>query len=311
MNSALIEQFVLLQKYYAKKGDVGRRSAYGRAVIALKEFDRVITHSSQVKNVKGIGSGIKSKIQEYLDTGRINEVEKAKKELETAPIPEKEKVITLFQTVHGIGKIKAKKLYDQGLKTISDLKKNPQLLDNSSILFLKHYDDLQQRIPRVDITVINVILVYLISKQLGENFKLDIAGSYRRQAQNSKDIDCLITSSSFNLKEIVDALKRSNVIIETLGMKGEKFLGIGRCPGGGRAFRLDIQFVSESEYGSALLYFTGSADFNKRMRYNAHKQGLLLNEHGLFKENKKVLRSPSERDIFEYLGMPFVPPEKR
>jgi DNA polymerase/3'-5' exonuclease PolX len=49
------------------------------------------------------------------------------------------------------------------------------------------------------------------------------------------------------------------------------------------------------------------------MRAEAKRKGMLLNEHGLFysKSGKKVLRSPSEEQIFEAVGMKYVEPENR
>jgi DNA polymerase (family 10) len=76
---------------------------------------------------------------------------------------------------------------------------------------------------------------------------------------------------------------------------------------------LDIEFVSEEEWGTALLYFTGSKGFNVYMRADAKRKGMLLNEHGLYDINTgdKILQYPSEEDIFEEIGMKYVSPPMR
>lgn len=314
MNKDLINQFILLQTYYRQQNDVGRSSAYTRAIIALRSFEEEITSVKQVNNLKHIGPKIIVKINEYLTTGKIQAVEDIRDKIEEKKeLSDKEKVLKLLQTVHGIGKVKATKLYDEGMRTIKDLRKNPKLLTSSSRTALKYYEDLQKRIPRMNITVIYVIMTYLLDEKFGQNnYLITVAGSYRRGAPDSGDIDCLISSDIFKLADVVKLFREKKVIIDTLEMSLEKFLGIGQCPSGGPKFRLDLEFIPENEYGSALLYFTGSREFNMSIRADAKKQGLLLNEHGLFDgKNKKVLFSPTEQDIFTRLGRKYVLPERR
>lgn len=65
-------------------------------------------------------------------------------------------------------------------------------------------------------------------------------------------------------------------------------------------------------YYSALLYFTGSGSFNKKMRSVAINAGYLLNEYGLFKrDTKKMIKVKSEKDIFDILNMEYLEPQFR
>ena len=60
--------------------------------------------------------------------------------------------------------------------------------------------------------------------------------------------------------------------------------------------------------GSALLYFTGSGNFNKNMRLDAKKMGYLINEYGLYKIQKpenKLIETKTEKDIFDILKMEY------
>jgi DNA polymerase IV len=145
-------------------------------------------------------------------------------------------------------------------------------------------------------------------------YDMIFAGSYRRGAKQSGDIDCLLSSKSFNLQEAVELLKREGIVTDVLSMRDEKFMGIAHCPKGfGNHFRLDIEFVNESELGSSLVYFTGSKGTNIYMRLKAKKKGMVLSQHGLFNATtgKKVLQSPTEQEIFEKLEIPYIPPENR
>ena len=76
--------------------------------------------------------------------------------------------------------------------------------------------------------------------------------------------------------------------------------------------RIDIRYIPYSSYHSALLYFTGSGDLNKKMRQIAKNKGYKLSEYGLFKlsDNSKV-KITSERDVFKILEMEYLPPRLR
>ena len=88
--------------------------------------------------------------------------------------------------------------------------------------------------------------------------------------------------------------------------------------------RLDIILVPPTEKATALMYFTGSAHFNRSMRLLATKVGMSLSEHSLRKniirggQGKKeklnkgtILSTPTEESIFEHLGLIYRPPTER
>ena len=70
--------------------------------------------------------------------------------------------------------------------------------------------------------------------------------------------------------------------------------------------------LPEDEWGSGLLWFTGSKTFNIELRYTAKKKGYTLNQHGLFNRDT-VERIPifTEKEILAFLGKNWIPPEKR
>ena len=93
---------------------------------------------------------------------------------------------------------------------------------------------------------------------------------------------------------------------------------IGKLTEKNLARRLDFLYSPPQEYAFAILYFTGSMEFNTAMRQYALQQGLTLNEHGFHKmENKikgdKITSTPfnSEKDIFDYLNLEFKEPNER
>ena len=74
--------------------------------------------------------------------------------------------------------------------------------------------------------------------------------------------------------------------------------------------RIDIRFISYDSYYSALLYFTGSSNLNKKMRKIAKELGYKLSEYGLEKNNK-LIKINSEKDIFDKLNMEYLEPKFR
>jgi len=84
--------------------------------------------------------------------------------------------------------------------------------------------------------------------------------------------------------------------------------------------RMDLTYIEYSNYYAGLLYFTGSDSFNRHMRVKANEKGLILNEMGVFqmldekdktKKGNRVVIPKCEKDIFDALGMEYVPPENR
>ncbi|HEY5649667.1 MAG TPA: PHP domain-containing protein, partial [Nitrospiria bacterium] len=72
----------------------------------------------------------------------------------------------------------------------------------------------------------------------------------------------------------------------------------------------DLRVVSDKEFPFALHHFTGSKEHNVAMRGRAQRLGYKMNEYGLFK-GKKAVACRTEEDIFEKLGLSFIPPEMR
>ena len=60
-----------------------------------------------------------------------------------------------------------------------------------------------------------------------------------------------------------------------------------------------------------MLYFTGSAELNLKMRKIAKKQKLKLSEYGLTKEDGTKLLVTSEYDIFKILQIEYLAPNLR
>ena len=318
MNKELIDNLQILEDYYIilwkrdrLSKDNFRRMAYNKAIKTIEKIEFKINFIKQVKNLKGIGTSILEKIQEFLLNGKINKVEEVKPLLNIKT--DKDEIVELFINIWGVGDVKANDLYNKGYRTLEDIKKNINILNRQQQIGFKYYDDLLKKIPRMNIIAIQTIIRYILNTSFGKNtYKLQVAGSYRRGKSFSNDIDILISSKYFTLKQTVDVLIKHNIISDVLSMQNEKFMGVGHCPRSDEPyFRIDIEFLPEEEFAYGLLYFTGSKDFNKEIRQHAKNMGYTLNQHGLKNKNGDYIKAKTEQDIFKILDLQYLEPKKR
>jgi len=283
------------------EGEKFKAKAYSQAVQAIKKYPHQIKSGKEAQQIKGVGKSIAEKIDIIIKTGSLPQVEQQST---------KSKAISELANVWGIGPIKAKQLYESGIHSIEDLKKQQHLLNNQQQIGLKYHEELQLKIPRKMIEKLD----HLIHEILPQEIKVIIAGSYRRGAANSGDVDILISPMDTNitLKDIVDILKIAGIITDILSQGPSKALTIAHLPPDSHHFRMDLEFVPYDEWGASLLYFTGSKEFNIKMREKAHTLEYTLNQHGLVdNKTKTILKFDNEKAIFDELGMDYLEPQNR
>jgi DNA polymerase beta len=320
----LLQELELIRKKETQDRQVFKARAYAKVISQLQTLVHPVVSWDDLKDVSGIGDGIRKKIQEIFDTGVLATAEDIRKE-DTFDVKEQ------FLQIYGVGPVKAKSLMvDKKLKTIADLraavKKDPKLLNKNQTIGLKYYEDLLQRIPRSEMEKHDAI-VKQAAKHIFEKEKiaytLEVVGSYRRGAENSGDIDvllCFPTLSDEDLAakwfgKLCDEMVRMEYIEEILAIGPKKCMGISRVSGDTKARRLDVLVTPKEQYAYALLYFTGSQKFNIAMRKHALERGYTMNEHGMvpLEGSNKPLPPimKEERDIFTFLEYPYVPPSER
>ena len=326
---------ILRKRDLADKSPFGAR-AYAKVITQLKNFDGPITSYEDVQGINGIGEKIQKKIKEILETGVLASAEKAK-ELYNID------ALDAFQNIYGVGPAKATELVKAGYTNITQLreaiKKNPKLLNDKQKIGLKYYEDLLERIPRDEMEEHRDILDALKPVEM-EDYETEIVGSFRREAQNSGDIDVLIRvpdgtdakTAKENLALYVKMLEGFGYIEEVLALGEHKcmavsrideellselderrYMAIGRMYNG-KARRLDLLMTPDEEYAYAILYFTGSDRFNVAFRQYALDKGYTLNEHTLTPIRAGVPSVPymkTEKDIFKFLGLRYIEPSKR
>jgi DNA polymerase (family 10) len=141
--------------------------------------------------------------------------------------------------------------------------------------------------------------------------KITPAGSLRRGRETIGDVDLLITGKCCeNLTQRTAVIDR---VISVPGLtdvlaKGENKVSFKIRSG----MQIDVRILSPSSFGAAMQYFTGSKSHNVTLRQRALKMGLTLNEYGLFElEDEKLVAGATEEEIYNKLGLEYIPPEMR
>ena len=76
--------------------------------------------------------------------------------------------------------------------------------------------------------------------------------------------------------------------------------------------QVDLRVVPLECWGAAMIYFTGSKAHNIRIREMAVREGLKLNEYGLFDaEDGALIAAETEEQVYERLGLPYIEPTLR
>lgn len=329
-NQLIINQFKLLEEQIIKDiNDISLKHSKHKnnfrllkiqnVIKIIKNLPYTIKSSNDIKHIKGVGSGTVKRVNEILKNGYLSELNKNNNNI-SKYLPELEQVI-------GIGKKVAYDLIiNHGITTVDSLINafiNGNIDLNEQILIgLKYHGVYQQNIPRIEIECIDDYLHKKI-KSMNKHLLLVICGSYRRNKDTSNDIDVLIThkliksnndiNSKHNyLLDLVNILKNDSFIVDDITFDKYKFKYMGFCSFQQKIRRIDIRYVPYNSFHTALLYFTGSGDFNQKLRKTAKSLGYTLNEYSLLHvKSNKIINVTSEKDVFDVLNLDYLPPEKR
>ena len=298
-----------LENYYKNNYDTFRTKTYSNINKILKTLtsDQDLDLKN-LKSIRGIGQGTIDKIKEIIDTNTLQEYEKIK---------DKKSPYEDFLKIHGVGKKHAKKLYESGFRTIDDLHNCKDIqnhLNDTQLKGLQYYNDILQTIPYEEIQLHEKYLKNILNL-IDPNAELTIAGSYRRQKSNSGDIDLLLKADSKKIYDkFIDTLSDNKYLQEHLARGSKKYMGLGKINISPCFRRIDIMYTKPEEYPFAILYFTGSGDFNVKMREYALEKGFTINEYSMkYTETKDKVNHKfnSEKDIFEYLNYEYQEPQNR
>ena len=285
-----------------------------RAIEALNEPLGKVVGEGRLGEIKGIGDALQKKIGELVATGRLAYYE----ELKAATPPG---LIAMLE-VPGLGPKKVKALHDKlNLETVEELE---QACKEGKVAGLEGFGEktqanIREGIERRRAYASRHLLSDALSagQRLLETLRLhpevtrcSMAGSLRRYREVIGDIDLVASSKAPG--RVLDYFTGQPGVLRIIA-KGDTKASV-LIEGG---IQCDLRVVSDAQYASALMYFTGSKAHNIAMRQRAIDRGLRLNEYGLFRATEETrdprLLAPcrTEEEIFEQLGLHPIPPELR
>jgi len=287
--------------------------AYRRAARSVEELSEGIEEIYKkggldaLREIPGVGEHISTKIEELIKTGKLQYYEKLKKEF---PID-----LEALGKVEGLGPKKAMKLYKElGVRNLEDLEKAAKEHKIRGIegfgakseekiisgLGLAKASGERMLLARA-VPIVDELTAKL--RTLKELRRLEVVGSFRRRKETVGDVDLLAVSTyPEKIMDFFTSMYKDSSIIS----KGQKKSSIRLSSG----LQVDLRVFSEEEFGSAMMYFTGSKDHNVELRKIAISRKMKLSEYGLFSGNR-IAASKTEADIYKKLGMDYIPPELR
>jgi len=308
-NQEIANTFQEIAELLEIKGEIQWKVlAYRRAARTIENLSQNIAEVIGKEKLPGIGKAIEAKINEILETGKLEFYENLKKEI--PPI-----LIQIIQ-IPSIGPKTAKLLYDNlHIQTLEELEKAARThkvqrikgigpkTEKAIIDGIQNLSKQQRTLLGDILPVANRIIEELQS--LSEVKQISVAGSIRRRKETIRDIDILITSDK--PEKVMNVFVNLEPVKEVLLHGPTKSTVIVK-----RDIQVDLRVVEDDSYGAALLYFTGSKEHNVTLRTMLAQMGYKLNEYGLFlSENDEKIAGKTEEEIYAVFGMDWIPPEIR
>ena len=281
-----------------------------RVIGDLTDDIEEMAREDRLKEIPGVGEGHAKKITEYLRTGRMHKYDEVMKGIS-------EETVALMH-IPGLGpKTVALLNKELDIVDVSDLEKaiHENRLAGIKGMAEKKIEGILKGIElyKTSLQRIELGIAYPVVREIVETLSstrgvkaVQPAGSLRRMRETIGDIDILATGAK--------GAKGRDIVKSFVGMPGvTQVLAAGDTKGSVRieeGLQVDLRVVDVDSFGSALQYFTGSKAHNVHLREIAKKKGMKVSEYGIFNGNKK-LGGPKEEDIYNTLGMKWIPPELR
>jgi DNA polymerase (family 10) len=284
-------------------GNAFKVRAYRRAAEVIGRMAAPVAgmEEDELAALDGIGTGIAKKIREIEETGTFPELEDTRSNMPSTLID--------LLNIEGVGPKTIKTLWRKlSIQSVEDLERAARghriraikgFGEKKEQGFLKAIALFREQSGRM--TRLQADAVVERVRQVLAEGTFEFAGSYRRGKSTVGDIDIVVSESPALVNP------RLRTVADEMIEEGDRRTSI-RCLG----TRVDVRFASPRQFGSMLLYLTGSKPFNIKLREMAMDRGLKLNEYGIFDHKTgKMHTFGREEEIFSFLGMDYVVPELR
>lgn len=306
MNSEIIEYLKkLIFQLKIENGNIFKIKSFEKAISIIKNYPTEIKDANELKDIPGIGKGILSRVEEILTTHKLDEIQV-------------EPSNSLMQFQEEIGTKTAIDLYKTGITNLEELQKAYEIgkvkVNHRIGLILKYAfgeKRFADKIPRNEMKKYHQFFKSFLS------YSFKICGSFRRKSKTSNDIDLLIFSDENILPIVIKELVKKNFLCDHLtnNIDSLKTVYRGYCNSlveNNIVRRIDIKCIDTKSKYTAIMYFTGSKNFNTMIRAKAKLMGFKLNEYYIENnETREKIYPESEKEIFKLFNIPYKKPQER
>ena len=314
-NGEIAEAFEELASLYELDGAVVYRVvAYRNAAKAIREAGVSVAElqrQGRAEELAGIGRTIAEKIGVLLEGGSIPSADRLKERIPGGLIE--------VTRIPGLGPKRARQLHEQlGIASLDDLRRaaedgrlkdvsgfGPKAEENVMLALAAGADGRDK--PRVLLSKALAVGEELVAalRDHPAALRVELAGSARRLADTCKDLDVVAAASEPAVLTAAFCELQAIDQVHSSGEAGAKAVTHSGLP-------VDFRIVPEESFGNLLQHFTGSGKHNEALRGEAVKRGLHVSEYGIADdEGGETEAFETEEQVYERLGMQFIPPELR
>ncbi len=303
-----------------------RIRAYRNAIRTITSLTRslegMVEDGEDLTEMPAVGKDIAGHIEELVSTGGLSRLEEV-----AAEVP---RSLAELVKLDGVGPKKVKKLWNElGVTTVDQLE---EALVAGRVVALEGFgatsaekiqrsiEDYRKHLGRFLLSEAEALMRPLLDhlREVDGLEELEVAGSFRRHVETIGDLDILSCAREGCEKAIMDRFVKFPSVDRVVAAgvtKGAVVLRSG--------LEVDLRIVPRESWGAALLYFTGSKEHNVALRARAVRQGLRVNEWGVFRvpdgqddeertdDFGERLGGTEEEDAYRGLGLEWIPPVLR
>ena len=315
-NAQIAAAFDELGDLYELDGAVSYRViAYRNAARAVRESSvsvATMTREGRVTDVPGIGKTLEEKLRALDETGEIPAAVKLRAKFPSG----------LIAVMHlpGFGPKRARRLYDElGVDSLDSLRAAAEAgqiaglrgfgkkVEENLKQVLADHEDGGGPAPRVLLSRAIPVAEQIVGVLRGHpaSDRVEVAGSLRRRADSVKDLDIIATAS--DPKALASTLGDLD-IVESVQQSGDAGARVTLHTG----MKVDLKVVEPDQFGNVLQHFTGSKAHNVALRESVVRRGLHVSEYGILDDaTGETTRCATEEEVYEKLGLAWIPPELR
>ncbi|MBM2658776.1 DNA polymerase/3'-5' exonuclease PolX [Staphylococcus pseudoxylosus] len=308
----IIQLLEKIATYMELKGENAFKvSAYRKAAQSLEIDERPIEQIEDVTQLKGIGKGVGEVIDEYRKNGTSSTLESLKQEVPEGLIPllkiqglGSKKIAKLYKALNIDGKESLQAACEQGL--VSELNGFAKKTEQNILEAVKALGAKKDNYPIDQMRGLNKMIDAYLS-QIDAIVQYEVAGSFRRYKEMSKDLDYIIsTDEPANVQQAL--LNIPNKVKDVAVGQTKVSLELSFDD---ETIGVDFRLIEPSAFYHTLQHFTGSKDHNIRIRQLAKEQDEKVSEYGIEQADGNIIQYQSEKEIYEHFGVNWIEPAIR